>query len=567
MIRTDDYLEPLKFYESSLKETHKENVEKCFQDLTDKSKVDIDANKATCDELYKTRELAKKANSKHGLIVFFEIVFIILLIVLIGVGVFFFIKAKGGSAVGLIFGGIGCVIGAVGLFLLVILVFRKKRKALKKLAEQLEAKAKQLEQEAWAQMAPLNSSFNELISPHLFSQSAPLIEMDDNLSSLTEERIVNQFDCELDRSTDHSTLVVQSGRINTNPFILRQALVMKMLPETYTGTLVITYTRTVSDGNGGTRTTTVTQTLVAHVTRPKPNYSIDTTLTYYTDLASRVSFSRTPAGLVGKSDKEMLKIADKKDREEDKKAARALKKGESYTKLANSKFEAYMNATGRDHDVDYRVMFTPLAQANYCYNFSKQDDIYYTKNKCENIVRSLHDNGKDYSGSPLNYISFDYEVIQKKFMEYNMSFFEGIYFDFLPLISIPVFHENQSEPYVAPRGRKEILSMYESEVIANRFNPSVFKPEGCDTDIIIKVVASENGFATTAYGFHADPRVDYVPTLGGDGRTHMVPVHYYEYLPVSSSNYVKVSSGDSKTLDKEDENGINYKKYQANLIS
>lgn len=565
MIRTDEYLEPLKYYESSLKNIHHDNVEEYFNELTQQSGVDVDANQVTCNKLYKERENLKKVQKKMTGIIVLEVFLIIFAIIGIGAGVFLIIQNQSNPGLFIPL-GIGAIILGIGLFLLVILVLRKKRKSAKQEIERLEETCRQLEQEAWAQMAPLNNSFNELMAPHLFTKSAPLIQIDDNLTSLTEERIAEQFECPLDRDTTRSALVVQSGNVNTNPFIFKQVLTMKMLPEVYTGTLVITYTRTVSDGNGGTRTVTEHQTLVAHVTRPKPHYAVETSLNFYTDVASRLSFSRTPAGLEGKSDKEIERIANRKDKEETKKADKALKEGKNYTKFANSKFESYLNAEGRDHEIDYRTMFTPLAQTNYMYNFSKKDDIYYTKIKCQNIIQSNHDIDKDYSGSPLNYYSYDYEVIKKKFMDYNENFFEGLYMDFVPLLSIPVFHETQSEPYIPNPSRVDRLSMYEGEVMANRFDPKLFKPVGCDTDVILKVETTPTSLNVSSYGYHADPRTEMVPVMGNDGRSHLVPVNYYEYLPVEMLKFVKVFNNDGNTLDNNNDNGINYKKYKVEII-
>lgn len=566
MIRTDEYLEPLKYYESGLKDLHHDNVVAFFEQLTKDSKVDIEENKETCRKYYTKKQALGKLKNKLGLFKFltFLCIFFFIAGVAGGIVLFFVDGMDKGISIPV---GVALIVVGIGLLVLDILVIRKKRKSLKEQIDKLEMEVEELLRLAWSQMAPLNNLFDELMAPHLFTKSAPLIQIDDKLSSLTEERIVNQFNCSLDESTARSTLVVQSGNINTNPFILRQVLVMDMVPHVYTGSLVITYTRTVSDGNGGHRTVTETQTLHASITRPKPEYSVETSLVFYSDAGSNLSFSRTPAGMVGKSEKEVNRIAEKKDKDETRLAEKAVREGKTYTKFANAKFNAYMNQKGRDHELEYRLLFTPLAQQNYCYLFSKQDDIYYTKNKCANIIMSAHDSGKDYSGSPTNYYSFDYEVITKNFVNYNMTFFEGIYFDLLPILSIPIFHENQSEPYIASKTRVDELSFYEGEVIANRFEPNLFKPRGCDTDVILKVNPRGEDLTVMAYGFHADPRVEMVPVVGNDGRTHAVPVHYYEYLPVDGVNLVKVFNKGTKTLDKNSNSVINYKMFDAQFIN
>lgn len=565
VVNTEAYLEPLKYYEHSLKEEHAENVSNYIDELAKESGVNIDENAETCKKVYQEENKLKHVSSLLGRAKAGFVIFLILFILsLVGAVICFFLASSNPSSVGMFIGiGIGALALAGLSFYLFFFLFRKKKKALAEEKAKLEAKVNELKQEAWNQMAPLNAKFNSLMAPRLFTKSAPLIEFDDMLSSQVEERIVNQFEDKLDDSIDRSTMVVQSGHINTNPFILRQVLKMHMEDYTYTGTLVITYTKTVSDGNGGTTTTTVTQTLVAHVVRPKPYYGIETTLTYYSDFAEKLSFSRTPAGLVGKDKKAIDKIAEKRSKADTKKAEQAVRKGEEYMKFANSKFEVYFNCDNRDDEHGYRSLFTPLAQENLCYNFSKVDDIYYTKKKCANIIYSNHDKDKDYSGDPSNYYHFDFEVIKKNFINYNTTFFDGIYMDFVPLLSIPAFHENASAPYKATT--KEPLSLYEAEAMVNKFDPNLFKAPNCDTDVILKVAPTGKNIMVTAHGFHADPRVETVPVIGGDGRTHLVPVHYYEYLRVQNTQLVNASEGEAKVLDKDSGSVINYKLFNAKV--
>ena len=565
IVKTEAYLEPLKYYESSLKDEHLENVTNFFDDLAKESRVDIDANKETCTKYYQEDKKLQQVNkllarAKAGFVIFL----ILFIASIIGAIICFYMAAQSAGQLGMFLGiGFGCVALAILSFFLFFFVFRKKKKELASQKEALEQKVAQLKAEAWAQMMALNNSFNSLMAPRLFTKSAPLIKFDDVLSSQVEERIVNQFKCKLDDSIDHSTLVVQSGSINTNPFILRQVHKMTMGTYTYTGTLVISYTRTVSDGNGGTRTVTVTQTLTAHVTKPKPYYGVETTLTFYSDFADKLSFSRSPAGLVGKDKKAIDKAALKQSKEDTKKAEKAVRKGEEFTKFANSKFEAFMNLDTRDDEHGYRTLFTPLAQENYCYNFSKVDDIYYTKKKCANIIYSEHDQNKDYSGDARNYFHFDFEVIKKKFIDYNMMFFDGIYMDLVPIISIPAYHEIPSSSYRALT--REPLSVYEAEALVNKFDPSVFKPADCDTNVILKVTPYGSNITVTAYGFHAEPRVEIVPVMGGDGHTHPVPVHYFEYIRVDETKSVSAFSSESKILDKDSDSVINYKLFSATL--
>ena len=567
-VKTDDYLEPQKYYEHGLKDLHHQNVSDRFDELTKESKVDVGENRITSDKYYKEKATLDSFNkSLNGTKV--GIVFMAILAIGGGIAGIICLIAGISYSNGVLIGvGAGLIALAIVAIFLWIFVFAKKKKVLNEKIAKQQKICDDLQRQAYAQMAPLLNSIQLNEHTKLFTKSAPLIEFDDYLSSNVEERIVKQFGEKLDGSKAHSTLVVQSGNINTNPFILRQYFAQNMRNEVYTGHLVITYTRTVRDSDGGTRTVTVTQTLTATVTRPKPYYYVATELDYYTDAAPKLSFTRSPAGLSGKSDKEIDRIVEKKAKEEEKKAAKALKQGKNYTKVANSKFESYLNSEGRDNEIEYRLLFTPLAQTNFCYSFAAtspfSDDIYFSKEKCVNRISSDHDVGADYSGDISNYMHFDYEEIKKKFFNYNETFFRNVYYDMIPLLNIPLYHQHRSAPYIATGSKgAERISFYEAEVLVNKFDPKEFRPEGCDTDIILKAMPSLNNIEVHSYGFHADPRTEIVPVMGGDGRLHGVPVHYYEYLPVEDKRIVKLFNKDSNTLDNKDVSGINYRLFKA----
>ena len=565
METTDQFLEPLKYYEHGLKDLHRQNVEEFFEGLTKDSKVDTGENKVTCTKYYQEKaKLDKKRKSLTAVKV--GIVFMVIILI-VGFVLGVILLVGGINNVNGVLIGVGIGLIAVGITALVLLltVFRKNKKNLEAIVKKLEETVRKLQDEAYTQMAPLNALFNPKMSPQLMEKSAPLIDFDDYLSSKTEERIVEQFGDSLDTSNNRSTLVVQSGNVNTNPFLLRQVYVMEMRPETYTGHLVITYTRVVSDGKGGSRTITVTQTLTASIQRPKPHYGVETSLTYYSDAADSLSFYRKPAGLAGKSEKQIQKAVEKEDKENSKKAAKAMKKGETYAKFANSKFEAFINSEGRDNEMEYRLLFTPLAQNNFVYSFSKHDDIYFTKNKCINIISSSHDVGMDYSGDASNYVNFDYEVIRKNFINYNMSFFEGLYYDFIPLLNIPLYQQHKSAKFTSSK-EEDPISYYESEVLVNKFDPNDFRPENCDTNIILKTALKGRTLYVTAHGFHADPRTELVPVMGGDGFMHPVPVPYYEYIPVSGVNTVNLINKTDEKVDNNNDSVINYRRFIACLL-
>jgi hypothetical protein len=65
--------------------------------------------------------------------------------------------------------------------------------------------------------------------------------------------------------------------------------------------------------------------------------------------------------------------------------------------------------------------------------------------------------------------------------------------------------------------------------------------------VILKTfpISSKDGvdrILVTAYSFCAIPHTDIIPRLGGDGRMHGVPVHWYEYVPISRESEMAIKS-------------------------
>jgi hypothetical protein len=83
--------------------------------------------------------------------------------------------------------------------------------------------------------------------------------------------------------------------------------------------------------------------------------------------------------------------------------------------------------------------------------------------------------------------------------------------------------------------------------MANFIGENTFKHPESVTRNIIKTYSNGGGRYTssvsvTAFGYRGDPRVDYVPVLGGDGRVHQVPVPWTEYIPVERSSTLVVGA-------------------------
>ena len=517
VVDTELYLEPCKYYQNILKQAHLDNIDACLDELVKKSGIDVEGNKVTVEAYNKavkeSEEYSKKISKNNALSSF------------------------------LLFLGILLAVAIIGIFILVYRhnTLKNKIKTLQEEKDRIDKRRDELLQEAKNQVAPLLALFDDEIAIRLAEKTAPLLDFDERCEPSRIERMVNQFGYEEDDDEDHSTLVVQSGELNGNPFVLKQTYVMNMYDEPFTGSLLITWT-TVEHTENGSRTVTHTQTLYATIYKPVPHYSVQTTLTLTSDAAPKLSFSRSPAGMAGLSEKEVEKRVKKFEKEDQKRAEKAIKKGQSYTKMANSKFEAFLNSSDRNNEVEYRLLFTPLAQNNICYLFSQDkpygDDINYVKNGCVNTIYSSHSMNMDYSGGAYNYTSYSYEEIKDKFTKYNASFFQAIYYDFLLYLSIPMFQQHSSAPYLGegPKYARNV-SIYEAEALVNKLEYETLKHKDSSTNTILKTTIMNKGkdydeIEVEAHSYKAIPDIEYVPTMGGDGHMHMVPVPYSIYKPL-----------------------------------
>ena len=97
------------------------------------------------------------------------------------------------------------------------------------------------------------------------------------------------------------------------------------------------------------------------VCKPIPVYSEERFLLYGNDAVPGLTFSRSPSSLSGgdgilHSLHKKIVIGGLKD------FSRNLEDESQFTLMANHDFEAFFHATDRNNEIDFRLLFTPLAQ-------------------------------------------------------------------------------------------------------------------------------------------------------------------------------------------------------------
>lgn len=547
-----DLLEPRSAYLKIYKPKHDENTNKYFDNLVKKSGINIEANRSTIksykDILSQMEYCNKKRNGQKALKTFLIVMTIILFL---AATIFVFIGVSGGLMLWLsILIAVALVGGAVG-FILLIVKINKKIKEFDSDYNELTKKKDELLKEAWHQMAPLNSLFDWNIPAKIINMDTDLIKLDEYFDGDKYTYLNEKFG--LDDNTDPTTscLLCQSGEMLGNPFLLCKDYSQSWYQHTYEGHLTIHWTTTVRTKNG-TYVQHHTQTLTATITKPAPSYASNTYLVFGNEAAPNLSFSRSPSGASGLDDKKIEKMVKKTSKQLDKRARKELMDDDettNYTRFGDDEFEVLFGGTNRDHEVDFNLLFTPLARKNLLDIIKNKepfgDDFFFTKSKMLNFIQTYHSQRFDYDADPNKFVGFDYDTIKKNFIEYNIRYFENFYFELAPILSIPVYQQTKTHEYIYGTKFRPNLSTYEDEAIANKFDVNLLKPEGAATSSIIKAeyeskIGNNDKVKLIAHAFRTESHLDYVTVMGGDGKPHAVPVHWLEYIPVTKESYMAI---------------------------
>lgn len=559
MYTNEPLLEPLKGYNSIYKKQFEENTIRYFNALVKKANVNVEENKSTVSKYKKKLSeidaLLKKINKQKGLKTFL----IILIIILSIIGAYLLVSSIQESIDSVI--GIcsfsGVLILDIVFILLIVKKINPKIKSFNENKCKLEQEAQALLSLAWKQMSSLNVLYDWGIPGEIINKTIPLIEWDKYFNVEKYHYLHDKYGLKPNTEKNVSTVFCSSGSILGNPFLICKDYVQRWYQKRYDGYLTIHWKERVKT-NDGYKTVSRSQTLHASVTRPAPSYNYETYLVYGNEAAPDLKFYRNPSGVSGKTENEIDKIVKKGSKKLDKKAEKALLKNSTYTKLGNDEFEVLFDGTNRNNEVQYRLLFTPLAQKNLLDIIKKPkpfgDDFYFEKDRQLNYIQSKHSQSFDYSANPSLFVHYDYEFARKIFIEYNKKYFESFYFDLAPLMSVPLYQQHKSHEYIYNKGFNTNVSIYEHEAIANSFNINYLKPKNADTPSILKTkFICKEGVADRvnidAYSFNAQRRVTYVSVLGGDGRSHSVPVYWLEYIPVKKTSQMVIEEKNSSRFD------------------
>ena len=544
-----EIIQPIQQYYGEFRNKHRELTEEYFDKLLKESGVDEQENARLMSERSKALnklQVASKSVQKHkysrGLLIFCIVVLFLAAVITAFV---FYNNAELFFLAILL--PIVAVCGAIALIVVIVKVVNAKIRDGNKVVAELNRELASIEGKAWQQMRPLNIKYGWNIPDQLIYQTVPHIQLDKYFDEDKHDFFKHNFGLSASGRQDLSVCCARSGNSCGNPFLLIRYFIREIVQHTYTGSLTVSWTEHYTDSEGHSKTRTHYETLYASVVKPKPEYFFSTRLYYGNDAAPNLSFSRRPTVPKNASDKKIESIIKSGEKRLVKKSREAVKQGTSFNMLANSEFEVLFGAENRNHETQFRLMFTPLAQQNMVKllrnNEPYGDDFTFEKHGRENIIYSSHSANLDIDANPANFASFDLKKARENFIKFNVDYFASIYFDFAPLFSIPIYQQERPEHPFGECTNHGNIGDFEMESVANYFRKELLYPDGATTPQILKAVqlqADEQGTLAeiTSYAYRGVERITYVPERASNGHTYNVPVHWVEYIPVEKTSQV-----------------------------
>ncbi len=528
---------PLEEYEKVLKAAHSANAEAFFQDLAAKSKVDVEENRKTVAQYDQQLQVVDQHQSRAGKYKVLRVLLIIAVILLP-------LMALLSSAQ-----VVWKILGVLISILLLVLLFWKLNPHIKKLNEALEQeqeKAQQLLDTANSQMAPLNALFGQWDAVTLIEKTIPWFSFNQHFPVSQELDMLTNYDFAPYDAAEESVLDVLSGTYNGNPFLYELRRIHTMGEETYHGYKTIRWTERYTDSKGHRRTRTRSQTLHATVIKPKPFYHTETKLHYGAQGGPELTFNRENKHLEDMSQRAIDRMVRKGEKELQELAEDALEENRNFTGMTNTEFDVLFDALDRDHEVQFRTLFTPLAQTNMVDLLRSEtgygDDFDFFKRCRMNTIVSEHTQQRSLLVSPQDYCSHSFDLAKSQFLGITAEYFKAIYFDFAPLLAIPIYQERPVHSlHPIPDGYQP-YPLREYESLANAMDVSRLAHEDSKTLSILKAKAhKEDSVSITAHSYDTIARIDTVMMLGGDGRMHGVPVPWDEYIPLTVTRSIRLS--------------------------
>lgn len=541
----EEIYNPLEQYREVYKSKFLEVAARTFEELAAASGIDVSENKATCDEMRRLSARLEKIKTKQFC---WRLLCFILYVMLVAGGyVAWMIFDSGFSYFALDYNHhvailVAIIVGGLVLLYLLFKVVHPKLNAIGKQRSELETKIKDLLDEAWRQMEPLNRLYDWDIFARMMTETVPKLEFDPFFTTQRLADLKRVYGWDDSFNEERSVLYSHSGLINGNPFVLCRTKKMEMGTKTYYGHKTIHWTTRERNSQGRWETVHHSEVLTASVTAPFPGYYQKTRLIYGNIAAPDLCFYRTKNDF----EPEQGSLSFKWKLHKLKKQAE--KSNSNFVLMQNEKFEVLFNTANRNHEQQYRLLFTPLAQESMLDLLCDKkdgygDDFDFSKRNMINVIVADHIQTIEFDMNPTRFHHYDFEFAKANFIQLNAEYFRAMYFCLAPILCVPMYQQVRPHEDIYGYGDTLKSAFWEHEALANFWGESKFKHPRCVTENILKTVQQESGDGSSvvtvyAYGYEAVRRVHYENKLGGDGRVHTVPVEWYEYLPVVGSGNI-----------------------------
>lgn len=531
-----DIYDPLKEYVNVYCDKFKEVAEKTFAELAAEAQVDVGKNRETCRRIYsEENSLAKVMTSIRWQKVWRVLLWLCVVVgFIVGFTMYDVLDYVDLLIVGFV------IFGALGLLFTDI---NPKIKEMKSERDKLTAKVDKLKKEAWQQMAPLNNLYDWDVLTRMMTKTVPRLEFDPYFTTQRLADLKATYGWSDSFNAGRSVVYSHSGLINGNPFVICRTRKMEMGTKTYYGEKTIHWTTEETDSDGKTRTVHHSETLVASVTAPYPEYFEKTRLIYGNTAAPDLIFYRKQSGLADSEGSLKFKMK----RHSLRKKSRDLSNAD-FAMMTNEEFEVAFDTSNRNNNQQYALLFTPLAQESMM-NLLKDDtvgfgdDFDFGKQRMINVIFSKHMQSLNLDMNPQQYKGFDYDKAEADFYAINSRYFRAIYFCFAPLLCVPMYQQIRPQEDIYGRNMQQHSSFWEHEALANFWGQGRFKHPSCVTNCILKTeqvqnIGDNSTIKVNAYGYRTEQHLEYVSKWGGDGNLHHVPVYWDEYLPVTGSGMI-----------------------------
>ena len=555
-------LEPLKYYKSEFAEKFLDELTKNFEDLLKKSNIDIEANRKSVKEY---NDIIKNKNKNNRKLKFLNVCSCILFLIVFylifcDLNFIFLLKKLSVSKGDIQETVLKTVLLSIVIILTLIFNFKylgKKIKDFKEKNNDLEAELQSKREECYLQLYPFIKLLESNIANKITTNIIPNLNIDKNFKIERYAELVKKYGLAEKLKPRFSTKDIISGEILGNPFVIVKSLYNETVDKVYTGSRTVSWTEYYRE-NGETKSHTVSQTLTASIVRPKEFFHENINLIYGNEAAEHLKFTREPKFVHELTPKKLQKHIKNTEKEIRKISERAVKEGKTFLEMGNTEFDALFYALNRNNEVEFRVLFTPTAQKNMIELLKDKDfgdDFYFDKDEKLNIISNNKEWTLNINKSYYNDFSFD--VIKERYFEINKEFFKNFYKLFLPILSIPVYHQHKSQDYIYGNEFGYNYNPYSSEVMANFLGEDIFSHPDTTTSTILKTNTIKTKgdidlVEVIGNSYKEVSRVEYIPVRADNGRVYDVPVNWVEYVPLTACNKMEIKKLNIKEDEFED---------------